>query len=368
MSARAARLGAALAAALGGAGPAAGGEARTGIADAAHATSVGATLGAGPWRFVLYLRLEGGLDARGREALAAALAALARIPGAAVEVYLDPVDREAGVLAEALVAAPNEAARRALLASLRELELPRWVDPSAIARLLRATGASGGPRPGRAGASPAGRALLRRPPGVLAPQAAFFALADRHLEAREIDALAAGERTPTDEPSDARPRRPAAAFAGGALAWRSASIRVSVPPAGRARAALVDALPPYDAGRLRLRLEVEDDGPPPTPGAALLRRALAAADQPTRVALARGLLDAALPADAPGAVTFIQALGIDPASLGLLDGDAAVAAAGLAPTGSPAVLVDGAPAYGTDAIRRARPPSLRQRLMGPASP
>jgi hypothetical protein len=364
--------------------------------------------GEGP-RFVLYLRADGNLGSAGRAAIIAALGALARLPGAAVELFIEPTDRDAASLAEVLAELPGEGPRRALLLALLDQDLPRWADAGALARLAQRIGVSQNngrmppPTPpwlgGRlqpyfaAHASSTGRSWVRRPPGQLAPTQAYFASAGGPIERippGQIDELAAADRGPPDAPSAPRDiQHPAVGALGDPLAAHLVVIRAAAPLEGTARAALGVMRPLLESGRARLRLELDvdhiaranapDPTPSPTPSPtmvatteaaahALLNRGLGAATQPQRLRLLWALLDE------PGgvaltevrAIWLLQAAGIDPVPL--LGAPKATTTTATVAGAIPTVTLDGANVFPLELDRRLRPAGMRERLALPSRP
>ena len=327
------------------------------------------TLGSDGPRFVLYLRADGAGGTK--PALAAALAVLARIPGAGIDLYIEPNDRDAPSLADALAELPSAAALHALLGLLAEQDLPRWADSAQLARLARQAGLSssglrathtpfGVPRiPGP------GRALLRRPPGVLVATRSYLALAGQDaqpLTTEDVERLATLERWPTELPS---PGRAAPSSIGSPLAAHQVAIRASAPLGAQARAAIVAALPLYEAGRIQLRIELDVENPREASASeALINTALAHAAQAARIRILTALLATTSKLDDTRAVWLLQSVGVDPVPL--LAARAATPSVHVIPSvSSPTaatLAMDGLAAFAPELERRATLPSLRQRI------
>jgi hypothetical protein len=321
--------------------------------------------GDGP-QFLLYLRADGVLGQDGRDALSAAIAALARVPGAGVDIYIDPADRDASAFAETLAKPPDETSRRALLVALAREDLPR-ASPSTALRFRRSYALTMLQHAGASlTASPAVNAMLQRPPGVPFAQRPFFALGDRKLDTASVDALADANVWHT--PERARPELERALAAGSPLAESVLRICYALPLTDASRDVLTEALRLYDLGRARLRLELAapEAGSAVHEGERALRRAFDRADALDRVRLVRALLQARLPETEAAAVRLIQSAGVDPTPL--LDGGDAASARGapvvLDPSVPISVVMNTIPVSVSDLRMAARTPSLslRQRI------
>ena len=326
-------------------------QAATGAVVAPAPSSNPLHLGGDEPRFVLYLR-DGPRGDAERVALETALAALARVPGAGVDLYFDPSDREAPAMAEAFLTLPDEPSRRALLFALYDRGRPRPIEPTGVARIGRSMGLS---LPLLLGRNPAARALLRRPPGVTFADRSFCALEGRVLVPADLDTLLAAEAWPTpSEPT--LTDRPLAV--GDPLAHYTISLRFTLPLSVAARDNLRAALEAYDQARARLHLELALSADEPvSEGAVVLYRAFHRATPTERVALARAIVDGAQPQNEATAVWVVQGAGVDPEPLLALPDAAPPRVAGLP---SISVAVDGEP--GTASLHGQLTPSLRRRL------
>jgi hypothetical protein len=343
-------------------------EATTGsVAPPASSARPGHLGGDGP-QFVLYLRADGALGEDGREALSAAIAALARLPGAGVDIYIDPADRDATTFAETLSKPPDEIGRRALLVALAREDLPR-ASPSTALRFRRSYGMITS-MPLRMGpntsASPAVNAMVRHPPGMPFAQRPFFALGGRKLDVAGVDALVDANVWHT--PERARPELERALAAGNPLSAYAVQLCFALPLTASSREVLVEALKLYDLGRGRLRLELATPAPGivVNQGESMVRRAFDRADPLERVRLVRMFLQAPMPETFGAAVWLIQSAGVDPEPL-LAGADAPSRSGktlGLDPNAAYSLTVNAVPVSISDlrSFVRSPPPSLRQRI------
>jgi hypothetical protein len=341
-------------------------DAATGSVEALPSPSRPGHLGGDGPQFVLYLRADGALGEDGRTAVSAALAALARIPGAGVDVFIDPADLDASTLAELLTKPPDEMSRRALLVALARDDLTR-VTPMRALHLRRGSGMFTLLPRSDFGASPAVKAMLRRPPGAPFAQRSFFALGDRKLDVASIDALVEADVWHPSKPP--RPDAERVLAAGRPLADDLvARVCFALPLSNVSREMLLETLKLYDLGRARLRFELATPaaGASVDEGESTLRRAFARAGPGDRVRLVRLFTQERLPDTGIVAVWLIQTAGVDPAPL--LEGPAFSPAKRvvLDPSAAISVTMNGAPVSMGDLrmLTRAKAPSMRQRLAG----
>jgi hypothetical protein len=336
--------------------------------------------GTGP-RFVLYLRADGRLGEHGRAAIGAALGALARLPGASIELDVEPLDRDGPALADALADLPSESTRRALLAALLDQDLPRWADPATLSHLGRQLGLpvrSARTSHPQLSASGTGRALLRRPVGMSGAVKSFFDLlpltSAAPLGTEDVDALVAREAWPV-APRDPLPARAIADALGDPLATHLVVIRAALPLGTAARIAVRVMRAPLAEGRAQVRIEFDEDVAAfATPPEALLDLVLREGTQAERFGLLTALVEAESdPTTGPHteerAIAMLRAAGIDPAPwlAARRPPTATRPPASVAESRRLVVTVDGTPisAQGIGAAeleRRLRRPSLRQRL------
>ncbi len=321
----------------------------------------------------LYLRTDGSASAARKDAIAACLAALSRLPGAGLELYLDPEDRGSAPLADALLEIDGAGGRRALLGLLATRELPHWSDPNGYPRLLRATGLSSirprstgappsvlrlaahGPR--RRGPDGASRAFLRRPPSLRSAGSSRCSIGERPIEPLTLDALAQSE----DPLGGERPSAPSpAAPLGSALSRVVVTLRVDL----GARPVMLKALDELDvlvrAGRVRLEIEPASNFPESLP---LVRRALSVCDGDARRRLLEVLLHHPDTRDHATDAWLLTAAGIDPAGIAPASPPRDATMAEL-----PILSIDGEPAS-TSSLRRVRGlPGVSGRLTPAPSP
>ena len=273
----------------------------------------------------VYLRADGRLGTHGHAAIELTIAALARLPGIGARFYVDPDDRGAPALAEALASLPDDHARCALLLVLHERNPPGFTDPQVLESALRAIGrapkTNAGDTPRRRFfiapvPSAAARAIMCRPDGVDTAQSAFVALGKSVLTADSLWQLAHATAMPARSPTS--PIRGRATHLATQLSMHEVSVRFPSGPTAewklRACALLEAARPLHEAHRIELRVHIDqaDDAK----GPALLRQALRVADATTRLALARRLCDMRWPATVEDAAALLRELGLDVDAVG----------------------------------------------------
>jgi hypothetical protein len=265
---------------------------------------------------VLYLRAYNTLLLADAAATHLATAAIARVPGLRLQLFIDPEDRAAVPLAEALVSLPDDRTRLELIQVLESASNHRF-EADAIEGALRTLGRGTHGRsndPNRrfrifaaAAASPEARVLLRRPSWIDAPGQPFAALGEVTLSPQNIWNLTQTSAAP---PVQSKPRgRISVGLAPHTVAVRFPTYASTT--RDRACALLETAGALAAAGRVTLRLRV-DMGPGDPPALALLSRALQGADPARALVLARTVCSDGWPEDEASTIAMLEKLQMSP--------------------------------------------------------